>query len=386
MQDVLNLLPAVILLGVGLVCILAARAVKTSPIVTFIAAGALIGPNALGVIEPSPATNLLAQLGVVFLLFDIGLGFSLKTIRESGKDLLSLAPAQMLACTAGFGLAAHAFGLSWEASLMIGAAAGISATSVVSQTLAERNLVTCPLGRSTTAVLVFQDLAGLFLLVFAGALIVAPDAPAGDRSLGAALGLAALNAALAAGGAILIGRFVANPAFRLLARTGNDEVFTAAALFIVLATAAATGALGLSLTLGAFLAGMIVAETPYRHVIRTEARPFGALLLGFFFITVGMGLDWRIMLEQAHWIAAALFGLLAVKTALTIAAALLNGWSRPGAIQLGFVLAQGSEFGLVILALPGVSAAWKWCSGVSYVVGTWQVAHSALPSSWTFSE
>lgn len=185
----------------------------------------------------------------------------------------------------------------------------------------------------------------------------APETPAPAGGLSAALGLAALNASLAAGAAVLIGRFVANPAFRLLARTGNNEVFTAAALFVVLATAAATGALGLSLTLGAFLAGMIVAETPYRHVIRTEARPFGALLLGFFFITVGAGLDWRLMLAEAHWIAAAVFGLLVVKTALTTLAALLNGWSRPGAVQLGFVLAQGSEFGLVILALPGVSAA-----------------------------
>jgi len=357
MQDVMNLLPAVLLLGVGLCCILLARALKTSAIVTFIAAGVLIGPHAFGIISPSPATNLLAQLGVVFLLFEIGLGFSLKSIRESGRDLFSLAPTQMLACAAGFGAMGWMAGLSWEASLMIGLAAGISATSVVSQTLSERNLVTCPLGRSTTAVLVFQDIAGIFLLVFAGALLVTPGESGPQVSLGVALGLAALNAALAAIAAILIGRYVANPAFRLLARTGNDEVFTAAALFIVLATAAATGALGLSLTLGAFLAGMIVAETPYRHVIRTEARPFGALLLGFFFITVGMGLDWRVMLDQAHWIAAALFGLLAVKTVLTILAALANGWSRPGAIQLGFILAQGSEFGLVILALPGVAAA-----------------------------
>ena len=351
MDSVSAILPAVTLLGVGLLCMLAARALKTSPIVAFIAAGVVIGPSGLALVPAGQTVSLLAQLGVVFLLFEIGLGFSVNTVRESGRDLLGLAPAQMLVCTLGFALLARAFGLDWTLSLILGAGGGISATAVVTRTLAERGITTCPLGRSATAVLVFQDIAGIFLLVFASTLGTGTD------GLGATLSIAGIKAALAILAAITLGRLVIGPLFRLLSRTRNEEIFTAAALFLVLATAAATGALGLSLTLGAFLAGMIVAETPFRHLIRTEAKPFGALLLGFFFITVGMALDWRVMIGQAHWILAALLALMVFKTLLTWLAALANGWSLAGGTQLAFVLAQGSEFGLVILALPGVTAA-----------------------------
>ena len=257
---------------------------KTSPIVTFIAAGLLIGPFGLGLVAENGTTRLLAQLGVVFLLFDIGLGFSLKTVRESKGDLLGLAPMQMILCAAGFGLVGWLTGMDWLLALLIGAAAGISATAVVTQTLAERGIATCPLGRSATAVLVFQDIAGIFLLVIAVAL-----SEGGGGALGATLAMAAVKAAVAVGVAILLGRFVIGPLFRLLSQTRNDDIFTAAALFLVLATAAATGALGLSLTLGAFLAGMIIADTPFKTVIRTEAKPFGALLLGFFLHHGGHG-------------------------------------------------------------------------------------------------
>ncbi|MFC4724815.1 cation:proton antiporter [Glycocaulis abyssi] len=352
MSEVEAILPAVKLLGVGIAAIMLARLLKTSPIVTFIAAGLLIGPFGLGMIEENGTTRLLAQLGVVFLLFDIGLGFSLKTVRESKGDLIGLAPLQMILCTVGFGLVGWLAGMDWLLALLIGAAAGISATAVVTQTLAERGIATCPLGRSATAVLVFQDIAGIFLLVIAVAL-----SEGGGGDLGAILGMSALKALLAVAAALLAGRFVIGPLFRLLSKTRNDEIFTAAALFLVLATAAATGALELSLTLGAFLAGMIIADTPFKTLIRTEARPFGALLLGFFFITVGMALDWRMMVAEAHWILAALAVLFVLKTALTWAAAIINRWSLAGGAQLGFSLAQGSEFGLVILALPGIAAA-----------------------------
>ena len=375
MSDVLAILPAVTLLGVGLLCILAARAARTSPIVMFIAAGLLIGPNALGIAPLNATTDLLAQLGVVFLLFEIGLGFSARTIRESGRDLVVLGPLQMLVTGAGFAAAALAFGLDWPMAVLVGLGAGISATAVVSATLAERGLVICPLGRSATALLVFQDIAGIFLLVFAGSL------GAQDSSLGVALGLAALKAGLAGGASLLIGRYAARPALALLARTNAPEVFTAAALFLVLATAAATGALGLSLTLGAFLAGVIVAQTPYRAVVKSEAKPFGALLLGFFFITVGMGLDWRMLLDQAGLILIALAALMIGKTALGWISALLAGWSRPGGAQLAFLTAQGSEFGLVLLALPSVTDALGQETAGALVAAS--AASLALTPAWT---
>jgi Kef-type K+ transport system membrane component KefB len=235
MSDVIAILPAVTLLGVGLLCILAARAVKTSPIVAFILAGLIIGPFGFGLVEQSRTTELLAQLGVVFLLFEIGLGFSSKTLRESGRDLVVLGPLQMLICGAGFALAARAFGLDWPLAILVGLGAGISATAVVSATMAERGIVTCPLGKSSTALLVFQDIAGIFLLVFAVSLETE------EGSLALALGEAGLKASAAALAALLIGRFAARPVLNALARTNSPEVFTAAALFLVLATAAATG-------------------------------------------------------------------------------------------------------------------------------------------------
>lgn len=374
MSDALAILPVVTLLAVGLACILIARAAKLSPIVAFIAAGVLIGPNALSLAPLNETTALLAQLGVAFLLFEIGLGFSSRTIRESGRDLAILGPLQMLICGAGFTLAARLFGLDWPMALVIGLGAGISATAVVTATLAGRGIATCPLGRSSTALLVFQDVAGIFLLVFA----VSLD---GSGPLGWALAEAGAKAFAAGLAAVLIGRFAARPALALLARSNLPEVFTAAALLLVLATAAATGALGLSLTLGAFLAGVIVAETPYRTVVRTEARPFGALLLGFFFITVGMSLDWRDIAAQAPWIALAIAGLMLGKTLLTFLAALASGWSRPGAAQLAFVTAQGSEFGLVLLALPGVAnALGSQAAGVLVAASALSLA---LTPAWT---
>ncbi len=375
MSDVIAILPAVILLGVGLACILTARALKTSPIVAFIAAGLIIGPFGFSVVEQSRTTELLAQLGVVFLLFEIGLGFSSKTLRESGRDLVVLGPLQMMICGVGFTLAARAFGLDWAMAVLVGLGAGISATAVVSATMAERGIVTCPLGKSSTALLVFQDIAGIFLLVFAVSL------DTGEGSLALALGEAGLKAAVAAGAALLIGRFAARPALSVLARTNSPEIFTATALFLVLATAAATGALGLSLTLGAFLAGVIVAETPFKTVVKTEARPFGALLLGFFFITVGMALDWRMMLSEAPLILAALAALMVGKTVLTGIAALISGWSKPGATQLAFLTAQGSEFGLVLLAMPAVSGALGPQAAVVLVGAS--AASLALTPVWT---
>jgi voltage-gated potassium channel Kch len=167
----------------------------------------------------------------------------------------------------------------------------------------------------------------------------------------------------------------------MLAKTNTPEVFTAAALFLVLATAAATGALGLSLTLGAFLAGVMVAETPYRALVKSEAKPFGALLLGFFFITVGMGLDWRALIAQAPLILLALTALMAGKTVLTFLAALASGWSRPGATQLAFLIAQGSEFGLVLLALPAVAAGLG--VGIAGALVAASAASLALTPLWT---
>jgi Kef-type K+ transport system membrane component KefB len=330
MSDVIAILPAVTLLGVGLLCILAARAVKTSPIVAFILAGLIIGPSASVWWSRAGRQSYWRSWAWSSFCLTSAWAFPPKPCAKADGTWWCWDRLQMLICGAGFTLAARAFGLDWPIAILVGLGAGISATAVVSATMAERGIVTCPLGKSSTALLVFQDIAGIFLLVFAVSL------ETGEGSLALALGEAGLKAAAAAVAALLIGRFAARPVLERPGAHQQPGSVHRRRPFLVLATAAATGSLGLSLTLGAFLAGVIVAETPFKTVVKTEAKPFGALLLGFFFITVGMALDWRIMLGEAPLILAALAALMIGKTVLTGIAALISGWSRPGATQLAF--------------------------------------------------
>jgi CPA2 family monovalent cation:H+ antiporter-2 len=235
---------------------------------------------------------------------------------------------------------------------MVGGALALSSTAVVVQTLRERGQQTCPVGRSATGVLIFQDIFAIFLVVLASS----PVAPA-QNGVGSALALAFAKAAIAFVVALAIGRYVARPLFGLLAQSMNDDIFTPAALLVVLAAAVSTGAVELSLSLGAFLGGMVIGETPYRGLIQSETKPFRALLLGFFFITIGMSLDARVILGNAGAIVAFVVILLAGKTLLVAVSARLFGWSTAGAVQLGALLAQGSEFVFVIIAMPSVRAA-----------------------------
>jgi len=344
-----TLLPVIIILVAGLLATALARPLRLPAIFGFLVAGVLVGPDGLGLIEESKTTHLVAELGVAFLLFEIGMHFSLKEIWEGRRDILLLAPLQCLLCAIGFGLVAHfGFGLMWQLSVIVGAALALSSTAVVARILRDRNQTTCPLGRSSLAILIFQDILAIFLLILAASMTATAE-----KAL-SAIGLALINTIIAIGVALVLGRYVMRPLFALIAKTRNDEAFTAIALLLVLAAGAATASLGLSLTLGAFLAGMIVGATPYRAAIQSEIKPFQALLLSFFFISVGMTINVDIL--ASYWLS--VFGLVAVflliKTGMIVLAARANGWSKPGSIQLGFLLAQGSELTFVILAMPAV--------------------------------
>jgi CPA2 family monovalent cation:H+ antiporter-2 len=354
MEQVHALAPVILLLLVGILGIALMRPLGLSPIVGYLAAGLILGPHALGLVPESETTHLLAELGVVFLLFDIGLHFSLQSIWDARRDILGLGPLQILLCGLAFGAIAAALGYVTHYAIILGGMLALSSTAVVVQTLAERGQQNCPVGLTGTAILIFQDICAIFILILATSLEDAGSAS--ERALAVAVSSAALKAAIAFMAAVLIGRYAIKPLFRLLARSRNEEIFTAIALLIILATAAATGGAGLSLTLGAFLGGMIISETPYRHVIQTEARPFRALLLGFFFITVGMSLDWRVLLADWAQIIVFLAALIALKAVLVAIAARAFGWSTPGSVQLGFLLAQGSEFAFVIVAMPAMRA------------------------------
>lgn len=354
MEEVHTLAPVIGLLLIGILAITIMRRLKLSPIIGYLLAGILIGPHAFGLIPENETTHLLAELGVVFLLFDIGLHFSLSSIWEARRDILGLGPLQMLLCGLAFGGIAYAIGSNIETAIIVGGAFALSSTAVVVQTLSERRQRNCPVGLTGTAILIFQDICAILILILAASL---EGGAAASTGIGPALLLALGKAVIAFIASVLIGRYLIDPLFRLLSQTLNEEVFTATALLVVLATAAATGEAGLSLTLGAFLGGMIISETPFRQVIQTEAKPFRNLLLGFFFITVGMSLDWHILIANWLEIVVFLFALILIKVVMTATAARVFGWTIPGSLQLSFLLAQGSEFVFVIIAMPLVREA-----------------------------
>jgi Kef-type K+ transport system membrane component KefB len=339
--------PIILLLALGIVAAVGSRAVGLSPIVGYLLLGLGLGHVGLNLASDNATIATLAELGVVFLLFDIGLHFSLGHIRTQARDIFGFGPVQVLAGTLGLGLVALLFGLPMLAAFLVGATLALSSTAVVAGLISERHQQNCPVGLTATAILIFQDVAAIFLLIVAGAL------DSGEAIL-PGLGLALVKAVAAFGVAVLLARVVVRPLFGLIARSRNAEVFTAMALFVALATGWVTGAVGLSLTLGAFLGGMIIAETPYRALIQSEIKPFRGLLLSFFFISVGLSLDLSTLLQFWPVVMAVTLLLIAVKIATNAASSLAFRWSVPGSIQLGFLLAQGSEFAFVILSLPSI--------------------------------
>jgi Kef-type K+ transport system membrane component KefB len=258
-------------------------------------------------------------------------------------------------------------GISWPIALAVGLSLGLSSTAVVARILTEREQNSCPIGRAATHVLIFQDMVAIFLMIYATSLGGAESGASGvagvistrllggaDLPLAASLALSLVQAGLAFFAAVLAGKYLINPIFRTLAIIRNEEAFTAFTLLFVLAAACATAVSGLSLTLGAFLAGLAVSGTPFRHQVQTEMAPFRSLLLSFFFISVGLSIDVPALLRNLPFVLLAAGGLIGLKTALGFAAARLNGWSIPGATQMAFLLAQGSEFTLVVLSLGAV--------------------------------
>ncbi len=340
--------PAITLLGLGIGAALLSRACRLNPIVGYLGLG--LGIGALGFADDfsGPVVAAMAEAGVMFLLFNLGLHFSLGRIRAEAANIFGFGALQMLVAGGGFAALFWAFGLPGEFAIIGGFAMGLSSTAVVIGLVRERDQEDCPVGRAAQSILIFQDIAAILLLVAAGSL-------SSGGALAPALGLAGLKALAAFIVAVLFARFLTGPVFRLIARAGSSEVYTATALFIALAAGWATGMAGLSLTLGAFLGGMAVADSRYRIMVQTEIDAFRGLFLSFFFISVGLSIDPVLLAENWVVAVAAAAGLIALKCAFNVVAGLANRWSVPGSIQLGFLLGQGSEFALVIFALPAIA-------------------------------
>jgi monovalent cation:H+ antiporter-2, CPA2 family len=332
---------------------------KISPVLGFILCGVILGPSALGAmavsapwlyaftIQDQASIATMAEFGVVFLMFAIGLELSFERINMLRKTVFGLGSAQVgLTALAIFGVCYFALGLTSTASAVIGLALSLSSTAVVMQTLAEQKRLTTPAGRGAFGVLLFQDLAVVPIL-FAVSML-APD----RMGLGIAGFMKSFFVAvLAVAGAIIIGRIVLRPVFRQAARTRSPEIFMAACLLVMIATSLGAAAAGLSMTLGAFLAGLLLAETEYRREVETTIQPFKGLLLGVFLVSVGMSVNIYKILERPLEIGLSVVGLIALKALIVSVAGPFFGIKRPGATKAGLLLGPGGEFAFVVLAL-----------------------------------
>ncbi|MDJ0979579.1 MAG: cation:proton antiporter [Erythrobacter sp.] len=340
--------PAITLLGLGIGAALVSRAVRLNPIVGYLGLGLALSTLGFKGDFSGPVVATMAEAGVMFLLFNLGLHFSLGRIWAEKGNIFGFGSLQMLVAGGAFAALFFAIGLPPAFAIIGGFAMGLSSTAVVIGLVRERHQEDCPVGRAAQSILIFQDIAAILLLVAAGAL-------AEGGAIAPALGMAGLKALLAFGIAVLFARYLTGPVFRLIAQAGSSEVYTATALFIALAAGWATGVAGLSLTLGAFLGGMAVADSRYRIMVQTEIDAFRGLFLSFFFISVGLSIDPALLAENWVFVIAAALALIVLKCGFNMLAGLANRWSVPGSIQLGFLLGQGSEFALVLFALPALA-------------------------------
>ncbi len=339
LHDVLVLLVAL------LVFVPLFQRLKMGSVLAYLVAGMVIGPYSLGLVESLEGTQALAELGIVFLLFAVGLELSFERLRLFGRKIYMLAIGQVIVTTLVIAGIARLVSLNATEALVVGGALALSSTAVVFQLLRERGQMTGQLGRNAIAVLLVQDLAVAPMLVFINTAAMA------DRALFGPLGVAAFKFIVVIILIVMVERIVLKPLLRLAAGTGASEVFTGATLLLVLGTGWATGQAGLSMALGAFLAGMMVAGTEFRHQVSADIQPFRGLLLGLFFMTVGMTLDLRLAIDQAGTLALLVCGLVAVKAAVIIVLALILGQPVSRALALGGYLSQGSEFAFVLLTL-----------------------------------
>ena len=311
----------------------------------YLAAGVVIGPSVLGLVGSAEETTALAELGVVLLLFTVGLELSPERLRLFGRRTYGLAVAQVVVTTLVLAGCARLAGLGPTGALAVGGALALSSTAIVLQLLKERGGMTGQLGRAAIAILLVQDFAVAPMLIF-----VNTAGESGSKLVGA-LGISAVKFLIIVTLILIVERILLRPLLRLAADTRAPEVFTGATLLLVLGTGWATDQAGLSMALGAFLAGIMVADTEFRHQVHADIEPFRGLLLGLFFVTVGMTLDVGYAGERAGTVALIVVALLAIKAILIAGLAALFGVPRDRALWLGGFLCQGSEFAFVLLAL-----------------------------------
>ena len=338
----LMLRDALLILGFALGAVLLFRRLGLGATLGYLVAGALLGPSVFGLVEGAQEMAEIAELGIVMLLFIVGLELSPERLWRLKTAIFGLGLVQVTLCGLAMTAAVYLlFDYPWAVALAIGLPLGLSSTAQVLPMLQSGGQLRTPFGERAFSILLFQDLSIIPLIT-----IVAALAPRGaDGPSGWMLGVLSL-AAIA--GLIAAGRLIIRPLFRLIGFLGERELFIVAALFTVLASAVVMTSLGLSAALGAFIAGVMLADTPYRHELEADIEPFRSILLGLFFVAVGMMLDLQVIADNPWFVAGFAALLIAVKTGIIMALGLLVKMTWRSALALGLLLSQGGEFAFVL--------------------------------------
>ena len=357
-SEALNLREVMVFLFAAGLVIPIVRRFKVSPVFGFLIIGLIIGPYGLArftdvlpwlkyvLITDLEKVRLLAELGIVFLLFMIGLELSLDRLWAMRRRVFGLGGAQILVTGVVIAFVASFFSNPVAVAVILGASFALSSTAIVMQLLTENRRMGTATGRTAFAILLCQDLAVLPILFLVGVF-----AAQSDTALFPAFALAIGEAAVAVVVILTLGRLVIRPIFRFVGSTASREMFLALVLLVILGTAVATEHFGLSMALGAFLAGLLFAETEYRHEIEIDIEPFKGLLLGLFFMSIGMGVDLGQFAKDPFWLIASVFGLYLIKSPIIYGLARLFGEPRPVAVEAGLLLGQSGEFAFLVVGI-----------------------------------
>jgi len=332
-----------IMLGVALGFVLLFRKLGLGATLGYLVAGALIGPEVLRLVDGAESKLSIADLGITLLLFLVGLELNLTRLWRLRRDIFGFGLVQVSLCGAALAGVIYLVGFSWAAALALGLPLALSSTAQVLPMLQSAGRLNTPFGERAFSVLLFQDLSIVPLITIIASLSRVPTDPGAPP--GWVLGLYTVGAVV---GLVLAGRYIFNPLFRLIGGLGERELFIAAGLFTVLAAAAVMEVLHLSTALGAFVAGVMLADSPYRHELEADVEPFRTVLLGLFFIAIGMRLDLHAIVARPLFVIGMAAALVVVKAAIISLLAMLFGVERRPAFATGLLLSQGGEFGFVL--------------------------------------
>ena len=333
------------LLGGGLVFVLLFRRLGLGATLGYLVAGAVLGPHVLGLVGDAESKLGIAELGITLLLFIVGLELNPTRLWRMKQDIFGLGLIQVVVCGLAITGVIALAGFSWTAALALGLPLALSSTAQVLPMLQSAGRMRTPFGERTFAILLFQDLSIVPLITIIAAMSRNPADAGGPPGW-----LLVLETLGAVAGLILAGRFLLRPLFRLIGNLGEREMFVFAGLFTVLASAAVMEVLGLSTALGAFVAGVMLADSPYRHELEADVEPFRSILLGLFFLAVGMMLDLPAIGERPLFVAGMALALIATKAVVIFAIGMAFRMPWRGSLALGLLLSQGGEFGFVLFA------------------------------------